>query len=258
MPLVSAGRMRKRWRYVGAFGERLMLCAGVVRVGPFGQAFWAVWDRERRVLRQRTRTGRRPGRLVSLPAGRVLVRDARVACDLVVERGTPVETTSASGPAWIWTRKQAGVRVHGRVVLDGEEVRVDARGCVDDSAGFHARETAWRWSAGVGELVGGRSAAWNLVSGIHDDPRTSERTLWVDGAPAQLPAVTFGPDLASVSFADGSSLAFTAEAARARRDDLVLLRSDYVQPFGTFTGTFPGGLELAWGRGVMERHDARW
>jgi hypothetical protein len=37
-----------------------------------------------------------------------------------------------------------------------------------------------------------------------------------------------------------------------------LLASDYRQPFGTASGTLPGGIELASGAGVMERHHARW
>ena len=45
---------------------------------------------------------------------------------------------------------------------------------------------------------------------------------------------------------------------RARRDNLVVFSSDYRQPFGTFTGTLPGGVRLAEGFGVMERHDVRW
>jgi hypothetical protein len=36
------------------------------------------------------------------------------------------------------------------------------------------------------------------------------------------------------------------------------MRSDYRQPFGTFAGTLPGGIELAEGYGVMEEHDVRW
>ena len=257
MPLVLHGRPVKRWRYVGVFGERLMLCAGVVWIGALPQTFWAVWDRRRQALRERTRLVR-PLRYVSLPPGRVVIRDGTVAADLVVEPGTPVETASPAGRAWIWTRKQGGVRVHGRVVLDGEEVHVDDRGCVDESAGYHARSTAWEWSAGVGRLADGRGAAWNLVSGVHDAPEASERTLWVDGEPAEAGPVVFGDGLDSVAFADGSSLAFSAEATRERNDDLVLFKSDYVQPFGTFAGALEGGLELAEGRGVMERHAALW
>ena len=53
-------------------------------------------------------------------------------------------------------------------------------------------------------------------------------------------------------------LRFSPEAERVRRDDLLLIASDYRQPFGTFAGTLPDGTELASGHGVMERHRARW
>jgi hypothetical protein len=79
--------------------------------------------------------------------------------------------------------------------------------------------------------------------------------------------VTFGgepgrggtpPDLAAVAFAEGGFLRFTAEATRARRENLLLMASDYVQPFGTFAGELPGAGALREGWGVMERHDVRW
>ena len=88
--------------------------------------------------------------------------------------------------------------------------------------------------------------------------RTSKRCDVVGGLVHAVATVTFGVDLGSVAFPGGEALAFTREAARARRDDLGLVRSDYVQPFGTFAGTLPGGIALADGRGVMERHSARW
>ena len=252
------GRPLKRWRYVGVFGERLMLCAGVVWVGVLPQTFWAVWDRRREALRERTRL-LRPLRFVSLPGdGRVVIRDVTVTADLTVTPGVGVETATPDGPAWIWTRKQAGVRVQGRVVLDGEEIEVDDLGCVDESAGYHARETTWHWSAGVGVLSDARPVAWNLVAGVHDFEAASERTIWVDGEPHEVAPVAFSPSLDAITFGDGARLAFTAEATRRRTDDLVVFKSDYVQPFGTFSGILEGGLELAEGRGVMERHSARW
>jgi hypothetical protein len=61
-----------------------------------------------------------------------------------------------------------------------------------------------------------------------------------------------------VSFAEGGALEFTAGAMRARHDNLLIFRSEYEQPFGTFRGTLPGGVELAEGYGVMERHVAVW
>jgi hypothetical protein len=140
----------------------------------------------------------------------------------------------------------------------GRTWEVDALGLIDSSAGYHARTTEWRWSAGVGRSTDGRALVWNLVDGVHDAPRQSERTVWVGGEAAEVGPVEFADDLSSVGFAEGGALQFSAEAERARRDDLKIFASDYRQPFGTFAGTLPGGLEVAEGYGVMEWHDVRW
>jgi hypothetical protein len=256
MPAVLDGRLRKRWRYVGVYGPRVMLCAGVAQIGVAFQAFWAVWDRDGQALRERTRL-LRGRRYVQVRPDSVEVRDGSVTISLRLAPGEPVETASEHGGGWIWTRKQAAIRAWGHVVLAGEPIPVDDLAVVDESAGYHARETAWEWSAGVGTAGDGRSVGWNLVTGLHDDPDQSERTIWLGGEPQHVPPVTFAPALDGIAFPGGEALAFSAEAARARRDGLGLIRSDYVQPFGTFTGTLPG-VELAEGFGVMERHSARW
>jgi hypothetical protein len=53
-------------------------------------------------------------------------------------------------------------------------------------------------------------------------------------------------------------LRFAAEAERRRHENLLLVRSRYRQPFGTFSGALPGGSRLASGWGVMEDHDVNW
>jgi hypothetical protein len=88
---------------------------------------------------------------------------------------------------------------------------------------------------------------------VHDAPQGSERTVWIDGEPREVGPVAFGEGLDTVG-----DLHFSPEAERVRRDDLLLIASDYRQPFGTFAGTLPDGTELASGHGVMERHRARW
>ena len=55
-----------------------------------------------------------------------------------------------------------------------------------------------------------------------------------------------------------AGLRFSAVATRARRENYLVIRSDYEQPFGTFAGELPGAGELHEGWGVMERHDVRW
>jgi hypothetical protein len=250
MPRRVGSRLLKRWRYAGVYGPELMLCAGTVRIAGVPQGFWAVWDRGAQRLWERTvlRRGR-----VELPDGELRVADREVSLDLVLApAGDAVEVVSRHGASYIWTRKQP-VRATGLVTLEGRTLAVDAPGLVDDSAGYHARHTAWEWSAGAGTADSGEAVVWNLVAGVHDAPRASERTVWVDGKAREVGPVVFAEDLEAVG-----DLRFTPEAERVRRDDLLLIASDYRQPFGTFAGTLPDGTELASGHGVMERHRARW
>jgi len=256
MPLVRGGRPLKRWTYVGVYDAGLMLCVGIVRISLLGQAFWAVWDPGAGRLAERTRALRTGS--VAVDARSARVRDGGVAIDLIVDDGAPVEVVSPHGDEYVWTRKRGGVRARGRVVVDGRERAVDARAVVDESAGYHARVTAWEWSAGVGTAADGRAVAWNLVTGIHDAPHASERTLWLNGEPREVGPVRFAPALDAITGLDGETLRFAQQAERAREDDLLILRSSYRQPFGGFTGVLPGGVELAEGSGVMERHTARW
>jgi hypothetical protein len=258
MPLLRGGRLLKRWRYVGVYGPEVMLCAGSARIGPAWQVWWAVWDRAAGRLHERTRMARgRHAVRVEAP-GRLWVRDGAVEIDLRLREGPAVEVVTPAGRAYAWTRKQGGVPALGRVRVEGRELTLAGRAVVDESAGYHDRRTSWRWSAGVGTAADGRALAWNLAEGIHDRPEASERTVWVDGVPAEVAPVRIAADLETIDFATGESLRCRPEAVRRRRDRLLVFSSDYEQPFGTFAGTLPGGIELAAGFGVTERHDVRW
>jgi hypothetical protein len=288
MPLFRGTRPLKRWRYVGIFCEELMACAATVQVGPARQTFWAILSREDRRLRERTHTLAGRG-AVELTPGRLRVRDNGVALDLVLAEDAGIEALCPHGRGYVWTRKQAGISARGTVALDGGPPRtIEALAVVDDTAGYHARVTEWRWAAGVGVDPSGAPLAFNLVEGVNDPPTeagrhsppteagrhsppasiprsasipvsvSSERAVWVAGKPHEVAAVHFAADLSRIDSADGSQLRFTAEAQRSRRENLLLVRSDYRAPFGTFSGTLPGGVELAHGMGVVEHHRARW
>jgi len=253
-------RPLKRWRYVGVFCERFMACAAVVHVGPFGQSFWALYERQPGRLRERTRMVPRRGE-VALGPGSLVLRDRGrgVTLELELEEQAGIEALCPHGGASVWTRKQAGVPARGTLALDGGAAEdVQALAVIDDTAGHHARHTEWYWSAGVGEGPDGRALAWNLVSGVNDPANGSERAVWVESVPAEAPPVGFADDLRSIRCEDGSQLRFTAEALRRRRDNLVVVSSDYRAPFGSFAGELPGHVELARGLGVMEHHRARW
>jgi hypothetical protein len=249
MPAHQGLRPLKAWRYIGIYGPDLMLCMAAVRIGPARQSFWAVWDRAGGRLHERTVMG--PG-AVTLSHGQASAVGPRIKIALELEETPGVETVCASAASYAWTRKQGGIAVRGTVSIDGVEHPVDARAVVDDTAAYYERHTQWRWCAGVGRARGGQALAWNLVEGVNDPPCASERTVWVDGEPREAPPVRFAADLSAVG-----ELRFAPEAVREHAQNLLVVRSRYRQPFGTFSGRL-GDLELAEGYGVMEDHDVRW
>lgn len=255
MPLRRDGQNRKRWRYVGVFGEEVMLCAARAEIGPLGQSFWVLWDRQRR--RHYAHTSLRPGsHEVTMDGPRLEIDSPGLRASLQLGQCLPIESICPSGSSWAWTRKRAGVPVEGTVEIPGRRWQVSARGVDDESAGYHRRHTSWRWSAGVGRAGDGRRLAWNLVEGVNDPVENSERAIWVDGEPTEPAPVSFR-EMDAIEFPDGAVLEFASESAHARDENFLLVRSRYRHRFGTFSGSL-GGLPLAEGFGVMEEHDAVW
>lgn len=255
MPLWRHGSALKRWRYIGVYSPELLLCVGQARIGPIPRGWWAV-ARPGGELWEGTRRGE-----VSIVGSRVAVAAPHVQISVQLAGGEGLETASPAGKRgnYIWTSKRAGVPVRGMAVIEGRSHHIEGPyGFVDDSAGYHARHTTWRWSAGVGQAEDGRRVAWNLVTGLHDAPQASERTLWVDGSARELGPVAFAADLSKVSFAEGGALVFDEWCAREEETNLLVVRSFYRQPFGAFAGELPDGSRLAGGHGVMEYHQARW
>jgi uncharacterized protein DUF2804 len=243
MPAFDRGRPLKRWRYLGVYRPDVMVCLGVAHVAGVPQRWWAVALPDGRLFEG--------SRGVALDARRARVRGV---LDVELTPPTGLEVVSPHGRSYIWTTKLAPVRVHGRLTAGGREFELDGDdGFMDESAGYHARHTAWRWSAGIGRAADGRAVAWNLVDGVHDAPKASERTLWIDGAAREVPPQEFADDLSRVGELD-----FREWSARESNRNLVVMRNRYRQPFGEFTGTLPGGLALAEGHGVMEEHDVLW
>lgn len=255
LPLFENRQLRKRWRYVGFFAEELMLCAARAHVGPLAQSFWVLLDRRSR--RQWSHTALRPGsREVTMDGARLEIDAPDMRASLRLGEAMPIEVTCPSGRASAWTRKRVGMPIEGTVEVPGRRWKVAGRGVDDESAGHHQRETSWRWSAGVGTTDDDRSVAWNLVEGINDPPRGSERAIWIDGEPSEPPAVSFEvPD--EIRLGDHETLRFSAESEHTHDDDYLLIRSRYRHSFGSFSGSL-GGLSLAEGLGVVEEHDALW
>ena len=148
--------------------------------------------------------------------------------------------------------KQGGVEVTGERRVGRPEFDVAAEGIVDESAGYHERHTSWRWSAesAAAPAASGWPGTWWRAC---TTPRAtaSARSGWTASRTRRGRA--FAADLSAVGRA-----ALREWSAREDHTNLLLFRSDYRQPFGTFRGRLPGGPELAEGYGVMESHDVRW
>jgi Protein of unknown function (DUF2804) len=254
------GRMLKRWLYVGAFTDEFLLSCARVQVGPLGQTFWVILDREGGAMHEHTaiRLPGARGEVWTEEDGSVHIRAGNaVRARLRPGEGAPVEAVCETPEdEYTWTRKTADVPVNCDVRVNESRWRGEAPGVKDESAGYHPRHTVWSWSAGVGRAADGRSIGWNLVSGINDPPDRSERAIWVDGTPFEPGPVEF-EGLDAVAFDDGTRLRFEGECERTRRENRLVVRYAYRQPLGTFTGSLPG-IELERGLGVMEHHDAVW
>jgi hypothetical protein len=274
VPLRSAGTWRKRWRYVAAFGERLMICGAHVEVGLLGQTFWAILDRASGEITENThrllpaergevwteRSGGEPWELGSDGEGtRTVFESGDLNGRLHFGDGLWAESVCPNGAgSYVWTRKRVSEIRCDLHLPDGTHVKETMRGIEDESAGYHPKRTEWYWSAGVGTATDGRLVGWNLVEGVNDPPARSERGIWVVGdQDVREPAPISFDGLDAVSFESGDRLEFTAEAERAANEDNFLVKYSYRQPFGSFSGSLDG-IELAEGIGVMEHQKAVW
>jgi hypothetical protein len=280
------GRAR-RWSYLAAADEQVAAGAAVVDLGYTVASFvWVCRDGqvttwERKGLPRRH--GRVPGtashgpawfragrdEVVVDPHGRLQVavstRDGAITAEVdVATDSSAVIVVPTAGGGWNATQKVAGEVATGRVGVGGwqHELR-DAGSWRDYTVGRQDRQTAWRWAAGAGH-AGQQRVGLNLSTGMNEHP-PGENLVWWDGIPYSLPLEVLrplggfeGPWMAS---GPGWSLDFQPVGVRAADENLLVVRSRYVQPIGTFTGTLPkpdGSVVDVHLQGVTEDHAARW
>jgi Protein of unknown function (DUF2804) len=255
MPLFRAGQLRKRWHYVSFWSRELSFCAARASLGPLQQEYWGIWDREAQQFREGSHrfTSR-----VQLEPNRIHVRDGDVEIAVTFESCTSFEVYRPANAAYIWSHKDYCRQAQGSVRYGGTTRSLAGVVFVDINAGYHERHTHWRWAAGAGLDQHDRLVAFNAITGLFDTPTQSERTVWIGEDAQEVGPNSFADDLSTVSFAEGGTLRFQPEALLENHDNLLLVRSDYLHWFGTYTGTLPGGIELREAYGVRERHDALW
>ena len=145
----------------------------------------------------------------------------------------------------------------------------EARAILDIHKAHYPRRTWWNWATFVGRDDAGRSIGLNLTRNVNrSDDTYNENAVWIDGKLHVLGRAQFDFDARSpldpwnVRTVDGDvDLVFRPLADRFEDTRLVLLRSSFHQPFGTFSGTIKTVLGTcrvhnAWG--LCEDHHALW
>lgn len=168
------------------------------------------------------------------------------------------------------TQKWAGLLTSGTLMAKGRNFSLDGGvGGMDSTHGYLARRTAWRWGFGCGRLGDGSPVGFNCVEGFNETrDDVNENALWLGGALHPLGRARFSYDKADVlapwtlATTDGAlALTFKPLAAHREARDLKLVKSWFVQPIGTWTGTvtLEGTSHALQGvPGVAEDQDILW
>ena len=293
----SAGKLLKRWQFVGAIDENIIFGAAVAHVQYLATGFAYVFERKTGQITEKNiksplalgthfsaspalgnseiKQGQRSIRLnntiyknsreVEIDFGPAL--KARL---LYREPGVGVTTTCPQAhKGFHYTYKSAGLPAEGTVQVNGRTYQLTGKALalLDWTASTPPRQTTWNWSCGVGHDQAGRTLGLNFSNGLVGGPY-SQNAIWVDGAPHMLGVVKFDYDSNNIlgrpwrlTTADGGlELTFQPDQERYENINLGLVASSLHQPFGTFEGRFKAGrnwMDLKL-FGFCEEHYAKW
>lgn len=138
-------------------------------------------------------------------------------------------------------------------------------GGYDYTHGLLPRRTRWNWAFLLGTTDQGEPIALNLVEGFMGE---AECGAFTRGETLPLTEGRFAFDAKtplapwSVCTADGTtSLSFSPGAAHIEKKNLLVVRSRFIQPVGTFSGTIGLGsrkVSVSHALGVVEDQDVLW
>ncbi len=281
----------KRWHYVWAANDQILLTAAVIDGGYIGNAFVSVTDLERgKLLVEKSFLGLpklqasvndQPGRgahaeFVGL--GKRLVMEwgeDRSGMELLFEaQGVSAElfwdATGAPPPITVvgemkkglgvFTQKTNLLKVSGGVKIKGR--KRDFRGAVgglDFTSGYLPRVTRWNWVMGSGALADGTPFGCNLAVGNNLGGQ-SENALWLGSDLVPVGLVRFSHENRAwgiKSIKPGIDLCFEGKAWRKEDRELGLLSSHFSQGFGVLSGSV-NGKELGAVRAVCEDQNLKW
>jgi hypothetical protein len=286
----------KEWHYVSFTTDEWFVALGLVQLGYVANLFaYAVDRREGECVAEYgelSPMGRALSFAPSSIAGRTTWRNRNAYASIeaddgwTVELDLPVGAERLSGRARIETReslamlhrlgpnrvaythKAAGWPASGELTLGGRRIRLDGGLAASDWTRSQAnRVTEWKWVSVNGFLEDGTSVGLNLSAQVYEDERghSVENALFVDGRVRHLSGVRFlvpsSPQSQTwrIASLEGSEvdLEFEPLGAREEHTNLGLMRTDFVQPYGRFTGHVCG-LDFTGLFGVVEVHLSVW
>jgi hypothetical protein len=170
-----------------------------------------------------------------------------------------------------FTHKMAGLPAEGKIQMPGGEFildKGDTFALIDWTDGFHPRRTFWNWACAAGISREGRRIGVNLSAGVYT-AGVSENVIWVEGRPVAVGEAAFTYDARrpseawKVTTADGKvDLTFQPLCERRANQNLGLISSQFIQPYGLYSGrvTGPDGTvyRLEEAGGIIEEHYAKW
>lgn len=301
MPRVALARLgladriarRKRWVYAALSAEGVWIALGIVRTGYASTVFAFACDvTNARMLVDRTSmaptTAARvaddphsPGELAAFSfagtslsmtrAGGALALRGRVGdieVDATVDEssGPPAISAIAKVGEGLFdaTEKRALMRVRGRARCGGREIVLDdGVAGYDYTHGLLPRHTKWRWAFALGRAASGERLGFNVVEGFVGQPECA--AFFEDAVlPLEEPRFVFDaehPDRPWRLEGEGIDLEFEPAAIHAQKTNLLVVRSRFVQPVGTFRGSLRlqgKDVRVDGLPGVVEDQDIYW
>lgn len=298
LALVDRVVRRKKWFYVAFTANGVWISLCILRTGYAATLFAFAFDLETRaMLVDRTSIGpslacrvaddaHAQGELASfdfLGKSATMTRSGSDVRVTIAMEGLSVDATidESSGPPAIAaigslgargidaTEKRGPLGLRGRATCAGRDVSL-ANGIAgyDYTHGLMPRHTTWRWGFALGEAETrgaqrGARFALNVVQGFIGHV---ECAAFVDDEVLSIPEPRFVFDLARPAEpwrleGEGIDLVFTPGAMHVQNTNLGIVRSRFVQPVGTFSGTLRAGdrdLVLRDVPGVVEDQDTYW
>ena len=286
----------KEWHYVSFTTDEWFVALGLVNLGYVGNLFAYAVDRVQNSSAVEYGTMSPIGRALQIAPSstngetrwatrnaRVLVR-ARNGWDLELDiplgserlrgHGRIEERDSLAmlhrlGPGrHAYTHKAAGWPASGQLDLGTRSIRLDGGlGASDWTRSEANRITEWKWASLSGVLSDGTVLGLNLSADVYDDEagHSLENALWVDGRVSRLSGVRFRMPIEPKTKpwriesldSDEVELEFQPLGAREDHTSFGLVRTDFVQPYGRFTGRVREH-ELNGCFGVVETHVSVW